>query len=45
MSEIIEQIGDPSYPVGLVMRMGIMGQTSVQLGTNVMAAIGEATHG
>jgi hypothetical protein len=45
MSEIIEQIGDPSYPVGLIIRMGIMGATSVKLGVNVMAAIGEATHG
>jgi hypothetical protein len=45
MSEIIEQIGDSSYPVGLVIRMGIMGATSVQFGTNVMAAIGEASHG
>jgi hypothetical protein len=45
LSEIIEQIGDPSYPVGLIVRMGIMGATSVKLGTNVMAAIGESTHG
>lgn len=45
MSEIIEQIGDSSYPVGLTIRMGIMGTTPVQLGTNVMACIGEATHG
>lgn len=45
MSEIIEQIGDSSFPVGLTIRMGIMGSTPVQLGTNVMAAIGEATHG
>lgn len=43
--EIIEQIGDLSYPVGLVIRMGILGVTSVQLGTNTMAALGEATHG
>lgn len=43
--EIIEQIGDSSYPVGLIVRMGIMGVTSVSLGSNVMAAIGEASHG
>jgi len=45
MSEIIEQIGDSSYPVGLVIRMGIMGVTSVPLGANVMAALGQASHG
>jgi len=45
MAEIIEQIGDSSFPVGLTIRMGILGSTAVQLGTNVMAAIGEATHG
>lgn len=45
MAEIIEQIGDSSYPVGLTIRMGIMGTTPVQLGTNVMACVGEATHG
>lgn len=45
MSEIIEQIGDSSYPVGLIMRMGIMGVTSVNVGSNVMCAIGEASHG
>jgi len=45
MSEIIEQIGDLSYPVGLVIRMGIIGTTPVQLGTNVMACIGEASYG
>ncbi len=45
MAEIIEQIGDIGYPVGLVIRLGIMGQTSVPLGANIMAAIGEASHG
>jgi len=45
MAEIIEQIGDESFPVGLTIRMGIMGTTPVQLGTNVMAAIGEAAQG
>jgi|GEM_PF-1775791 len=45
MSEIIEQIGDSSYPVGLIIRMGIMGVTSVNVGSNVMCAIGEASHG
>ncbi|MGB5101051.1 MAG: hypothetical protein WBN94_10705 [Methanothrix sp.] len=45
MGEIIEQIGDISYPVGLTIRFGIMGVTAVQLGTNTMAALGEASHG
>ncbi|MHB8123468.1 MAG: hypothetical protein ACYDG4_15095 [Desulfuromonadaceae bacterium] len=45
MGEIIEQIGDSSYPVGLVIRFGIMGVTSVPMGANVMAALGEASHG
>jgi hypothetical protein len=45
MSEIIEQIGDSSYPVGLVIRMGIMGTVSVSFGSNIMAAVGEASHG
>lgn len=45
MSEIIEQIGDSSYPVGLVIRFGIMGTVPVPFGSNIMAAIGEATHG
>ncbi len=45
MAEIIEQIGDIGYPVGLVIRLGIMGITSVPLGANIMAAIGEASHG
>lgn len=45
MSEIIEQIGDSSYPVGLIIRMGIMGVTSVNVGSNIMCAIGEASHG
>jgi len=45
MAEIIEQVGDIGYPVGLVIRFGIMGITSVPLGSNVMAAVGEASHG
>ena len=45
MAEIIEQIGDIGYPVGLVIRLGIMGTTSVPLGANIMASIGEASHG
>jgi hypothetical protein len=45
MSEIIEQIGDSSYPVGLIMRMGILGTVSADVGSNIMCAIGEASHG
>jgi hypothetical protein len=45
MSEIIEQIGDIGYPVGLTIRFGILGVTSVPLGSNVAAFIGEASHG
>ena len=45
MSEIIEQIGDSSYPVGLVIRMGVMGTTETILGSNIMAALGQASHG
>lgn len=45
MSEIIEQIGDSSYPVGLILRMGILGTVSADVGSNIMCAIGEASHG
>jgi len=45
MSEIIEQIGDTSYPVGLILRMGIMGTVSADVGSNIMCAIGEGSHG
>jgi len=45
MAEIIEHIGDASYPVGLQINFGIIGVTSVSVGSNVMAAVGEATHG
>lgn len=45
MSEIIEQIGDSSYPIGLILRMGILGTVPADVGSNIMCAIGEASHG
>lgn len=45
MSEIIEQIGDTSYPIGLILRMGILGTVPADVGSNIMCAIGEASHG
>jgi hypothetical protein len=45
MSEIIEQIGDTSYPVGLILRMGILGTVPADVGSNIMCAIGEGSHG
>ncbi|OPY54705.1 MAG: Phage tail sheath protein [Methanosaeta sp. PtaU1.Bin060] len=42
---IIEQFGDMGYPVGLTIRLGVIGSVAVPVGTNIMGALGTASRG